>query len=95
MIRPTDKETATLMTTTPTENGEPLGIGEAVQAMREGRRVARRGWNGADMWLAIRNPGDETGMGRPFVYIRPVDGQLTPWVASQLDLLATDWFLVD
>lgn len=80
------------MTTAPT-NTETMGIGAALEAMQDGQRVARRGWNGANMWLAIQNP-DTDGPWRPFVYIKPVDGLLTPWVASQLDLLATDWFVV-
>lgn len=31
----------------------------------------------------------------PFLYIRTVQGDLVPWVASQADLLAQDWELVE
>jgi hypothetical protein len=30
-----------------------MNIGEAVQARKAGKRVARAGWNGKDMWLAL------------------------------------------
>ena len=31
-----------------------MDIGQAVAAMRSGRRVARPGWNGKGMWLALQ-----------------------------------------
>lgn len=30
-----------------------MDIGEAVKALKAGKRVARSGWNGKDMWLAL------------------------------------------
>jgi hypothetical protein len=33
-----------------------MNIGEAVQKLKEGKRVARAGWNGKGMWLAY-SPG--------------------------------------
>lgn len=33
-----------------------MNIGEAVQALKAGKRVARAGWNGKGMWLAY-SPG--------------------------------------
>lgn len=33
-----------------------MDIGEAIRAIKGGARVARRGWNGKDMWLAF-SPG--------------------------------------
>lgn len=34
-----------------------MDIGDAVRAMKDGKRVARQGWNGKDMWLAY-SPGN-------------------------------------
>lgn len=31
---------------------------------------------------------------RPYLVIKPVDDSLVPWVASQTDLLAEDWYAV-
>jgi hypothetical protein len=33
-----------------------MDIGQAIQALKAGERVAREGWNGRDMWLAF-SPG--------------------------------------
>ena len=94
-----------------------MDIGEAVRAMKAGKRVARRGWNGKDMWLAF-SPGIDwlaadnfwapanrayveslPGRGvavKPCITMRCADGEiLMGWLASQTDLLAEDWFIVD
>lgn len=34
-----------------------MDIGQAVRAMKEGKRVARHGWNGVGMWAAY-SPGE-------------------------------------
>lgn len=31
-----------------------MNIGEAVNALRDGKRIARVGWNGKAMWLAMQ-----------------------------------------
>ena len=65
------------------------GIGWAVKQMFNGDKVFRTGWNGKNMWLAIK-PGqipDELS----HVYIKTVDNKIVPWTCSQTDLLATDW----
>ncbi len=36
--------------------GERFEFGEALRRLKNGRRVARAGWNGKDMWLAM-SPG--------------------------------------
>lgn len=70
-------------------------IGWAVETMRNGNKVARRGWNGKDMYLALQIPDEHSKMGLPYVYIKTVDNKFVPWLCSQTDLLATDWFLVE
>jgi hypothetical protein len=72
-----------------------MEIGQAVLWMRKGNRVSRAGWNGKDMWLAIQTPHAGPGqMDLPYVYIKTVDNKNVPWLCSQTDLLATDWFVV-
>jgi Protein of unknown function (DUF2829) len=41
-----------------------MNIGEAVQALKAGKRVARAGWNGRGMWLAY-SPGTAPNCGWP------------------------------
>jgi hypothetical protein len=31
----------------------------------------------------------------PYIYMKTADGNLVPWLASQTDLLATDWVIED
>lgn len=38
-----------------------MNFGEALCLLKEGRRVARLGWNGPGMWLAIVRPYDVPG----------------------------------
>jgi hypothetical protein len=70
------------------------GIGWAVKQMRSGARVARAGWNGKGMWLALQVPDEHSKMGLPYVYMRTAQGPLVPWLCSQTDLLAMDWDVV-
>lgn len=38
--------------------------------------------------------GTGTGVFRPYLMMRTVDGEFVPWVASQTDLLAEDWVIL-
>lgn len=71
-----------------------MDIGEAIDAMRYDAAVCRAGWNGKGMWLKLQVPDEHSKMGLPYIYMRTVDGKLVPWLASQTDLLATDWEVV-
>lgn len=71
-----------------------MDIGQALQVLREGGRVTRRGWNGPGQWIALQVPDENSKMRKPYLFISPVDGELVPWLASQADILATDWELV-
>ena len=71
-----------------------MDFGAALQALREGERLSRDGWNGRGMWIKLQTPDENSKMSRPYLYISSVDGDLVPWVASQTDLLASDWLVV-
>ena len=92
---------------------ECFAFGMAIEAMRKGFRVARRGWNGKNMFL-FYNPGSNVKVQegrplaaaflagtpvncRPYIMMKTADEQLTivPWLASQTDMLADDWFIVE
>lgn len=87
----------------------------ALNALREGKKVARSGWNGKGMWIVLqkgypdgveinKNTAEATGIlegvvckFRPYLMMKIADYDFTfvPWVASQTDLLAEDWGIVD
>lgn len=73
----------------------------ALHAMRSGQRVARHGWNGKGMWLQLQVPDEHSKMTLPYIYLNypaskehPI-GARVPWVASQTDMLANDWYVLE
>lgn len=72
----------------------------ALKALRNGRKVFRKGWNGKvaglNMFLELQVPDQHSKMTKPYIYMNvgceKEEGlSRIPWVASQLDLLADDW----
>lgn len=68
-----------------------VDFGTAIRLLRGGRRMMRAGWNGKGMWLALQVPDAGSKMSLPYIYMRTVQGDLVPWLASQTDMLAEDW----
>lgn len=68
-----------------------MDFGYAIQSLKDGAVVTRAGWNGKGMWIELQVPDPHSKMTRPYIYMKTVDNQLVPWVASQTDLLANDW----
>lgn len=89
---------------------EGNGIGGAVKNMVDGKKVAREGWNGKDMFLFLVS-GSRFKVNRPpllgiypegtqidycpHVDMKTVDGKIVPWLCSQTDLLAMDWIIIE
>ena len=71
-----------------------MNFGVALDELKRNRTVARRGWNGKDMWLSLQVPDEHSKMTLPYIYMSTVQRDLVPWLASQTDILATDWFVV-
>jgi len=87
-----------------------MNFGEALTAIKAGKRVARAGWNGKGMFLFLV-PGSTftvnrepllsiMGEGTQVQYHAHIDmktaqGYVVPWLASQADLLSEDWEIVD
>jgi hypothetical protein len=75
-----------------------MNFGQALEALKEGKRVIREGWNGKGMWLLLQRPDINSKMTLPYIYIEyPVGniayphGSRVPWLASQTDMLSEDW----
>ena len=75
-------------------------FGLALSLLRDGKKVARRGWNGKGMWLLAQYPDEHSKMTHPYIYIEYPAGHpalpnsKVPWLASQTDIFAVDWFEV-
>ena len=81
----------------------------ALTALKNGHTVSRAGWNGKGMFIFLV-PGSKFNVNRPpllgiypegteinyhgHIDMKTANGQIVPWVASQTDLLASDWWLV-
>jgi len=67
----------------------------ALELLKAGAPVQREGWNGKGMFLELQTPDAESKMTLPYIYMSTVTGDLVPWLASQTDILADDWQLVE
>ena len=72
-----------------------MSFSGAILALKDGERIARRGWNGKGMWLGLQKPDPHSHMTLPYIYMSTVTGDLVPWLASQTDVLADDWEVVE
>lgn len=111
-----------------------LNFGNAIEALKEGKRVARKGWNGKNMFVFMR-PADELNVEfvvdkvkslpqsvktfylqdiinekgervpveendnvkfTAYLCMKAADGTIVNgWLASQTDMLAEDWSILD
>lgn len=74
---------------------EERDIGWAVLQLRRGSAVAREGWNGPAQYLRLQVPEMASANTLPYIWIRTVQGDRVPWLASQTDMLAADWEVVE
>ena len=83
-----------------------MDFGEAIKALKEGKRIARTDWNGKGMFLLYVPPEkwgiiDKIGLGIPkgnllsWIGMKTVDGKFVPWLASQTDMLTDDWIIIE
>lgn len=70
---------------------ENANLGGAIEALHDGKKMTRTGWNGKGMYLMLQVPDENSKMKQPYIYIVPDADHVVPWVASQVDLLAHDW----
>ena len=88
------------------EKTNNLTFGQAIEALKSGKRVTRKGWNGKGMFL-LYVPSekwgiiDKIGLGIPkgnllsWIGIKTADNKFVPRLASQTDMLAEDWEIVE
>ena len=80
-----------------------MTFGLAIEALKVGKRVARAGWNGKGMWLKLvpNSLADYVAFQHealnplPWIGMKTADECFVPWLASQTDMLADDWQIVE
>jgi len=77
-----------------------MGFGDALSAINDGKFVQRAGWN-AHHKIGLQTPDENSANTRAYIYMIVGDdaadmkGDRVPWVASQTDLLAEDWAVME
>ena len=71
-----------------------MNFEQALSSLKDDNSVSRSGWDGANQYLTLQVPDENSKMTLPYIYIETVQNDLVPWLASQTDLLAEDWFVV-
>lgn len=69
-------------------------FGWAIKLIKLGYKTARYSWNGRDMYI-MYVPGDPSQRQLPYIAMKTSNGNFVPWLASQSDMLADDWYKVE
>ena len=84
-----------------------MDFGKAIQLLKEGKRVQRQGWNGKNQYIELasnisyKNAQGEIvnvehdAIGNRAVAFVGTSGVQLGWLASQADMLAEDWTLIE
>lgn len=96
-----------------------MNFGDALEALKQGKKLQRAGWNGKGMWIVLmpalylppasseltprvnertaRHIGQDTPLdSQPYLVMWTASQQWQPgWLASQADMLAEDWQVVE
>lgn len=87
-----------------------MTFSEALRKLKEGNKIARSGWNGKDMFLVLVpaeawdvqydvlnytfDDFPKFPQTAPWIGMKTADNKFVPWLASQTDILADDWLIV-
>lgn len=86
---------------------EGMSFGLAIEAAKKGKKVARRGWNGKNQYVELaerisyENAAHEVinakheAIGNKALAFVGTSGVQLGWLASQADMLADDWMIVE
>lgn len=82
-------------------------FGEALGQLKQGKRVARKGWNGKEQYIElatnvsyvnsageVKNVNHEQ-MGNKAIAFVGTSGVQLGWLASQADMLSEDWVIIE
>lgn len=87
-----------------------MSFGHAIEALKAGEKVARENWKGTTLFIFLVS-GSQFKVNRPpllgiypegtrinycpHIDIKLANGKIVPWVASQTDMLANDWQIIE
>jgi len=71
-----------------------MNFSDALNEIKAGKKLARSGWNGKNMWVELQLPSALSTLTLAYISMQTATGDLMPWLASQTDILADDWEVV-
>ena len=84
-----------------------MSFGQAIEAAKQGNKIARAGWNGKKQYVELaycisyKNSAGEVvnvnhcNIGNKALAFVGTSGVQLGWLASQADMLADDWYVVE
>lgn len=84
-----------------------MNFGHALEMLKLGHKVARKGWNGKNQYIELATRisyvsadgesvnADHTAIGNKAIAFVGTSGVQLGWLASQADMLADDWTVVE
>ncbi|WP_264791459.1 DUF2829 domain-containing protein [Aureispira anguillae] len=77
-----------------------MDFGDALKAVKNGKKIQRQGWNGKGMHVALfeilMSADDPDSEFPPVLSLYNAQGkQQLGWAPSQADLMAEDWSIID
>lgn len=89
------------------ENEKNMDFGQAIQSLKNGMRVQREGWNGKNQYIELATNisyknvkgevinAEHEAIGNKAIAFVGTSGVQLGWLASQADMLAEDWRIVE
>lgn len=84
-----------------------MNFGQALEALKGGKKVARAGWNGKNQYIELASNisymnasgrivnCEHDAIGNKAIAFVGTSGVQMGWLASQADMLAEDWVIVE
>jgi hypothetical protein len=89
------------------EDNKKFDFGIAIKLLKEGKKVQREGWNGKNQYIELASKisyanslnviinAEHSDIGNKAIAFVGTSGVQLGWLASQADMLAEDWKIVN
>lgn len=86
---------------------ETMDFGQAIRLLKDGKKVARQGWNGKNQYIELATNisyktaedkiinAEHDAIGNKAIAFVGTSGVQIGWLASQADMLAEDWKIAE
>ena len=71
-----------------------MTFGQAIEALKAGKKVSRKGWNGKGMYIQLQVPDEHSKMTSPYLYVESRFG-CVPWKETFVEMFNNSWEVVE